>query len=176
MKMKNIRITYKGFVSLPARIYHGNSHNIIVELVPTFEGSETSNEIHGIRILDNKGAELINCSFTGSIDNCFLQIELQAAALTIAGDQKQNQTLFSNKLSYSRNCTFNQSATHQIVFVVRLMTPGGEINVGTVTQTVSVVKFDGLNQRQVWIVAAATGIPGLVGTVYTVTQILLGFM
>ena len=47
------------------------------------------------------------------------------------------------------------------------MTPGGEINVGTVTQTVSVVKFDGLNQRQVWIVAAATGIPGLVGTVYT---------
>jgi len=148
---------YDGEATLPRKVYEGDSQTISINLKPTFWIPQTSGE--SLRIQDTKSGKSVAVQIpqNGSLQQ-FLEIELLAAGLTVAGEKKQQQRLAFQTLSYHWNCYFQNSGNHTVSLVLRLVSVSATIEIGAIQHSIKVVKLDHLTQRQVWLVASLAGI------------------
>lgn len=85
-------------LELPSRCHYGDSHNIKITAVP---GSKNKSN--------------------------YLEIELQAAGMSIRGDYKQRQSLNSLTLSYRWNANFSKAGTHVVNVLFREVDASGGV-------------------------------------------------
>ena len=146
-------VEFKGEASAPRRVYVGDSQDIFVELHRKYTRDR------GVRPLEitrtDTGATI---RLQASDDHKgTLEIELLAAALVIAGDTKQQCPLSRDKLSYRWNCYFPNSGRHTVTLVIRILGKSGNAELGTLPNSIWVVKIGSLTQRQVWLLACLSG-------------------
>lgn len=80
----------------------------------------------------------------------FIEIELQAAGLSVDGTKTQCQRLTSTNLSYYWNCHFPNSGNHEINFIIRCKkNEDFSINLGRISHEVKVLQLDHLTGNQV---------------------------
>ena len=147
-----------GALEMPHKVYVGNSHNISLKLL--------AEEQEEITIPDYKylaGTPHIElCIGIDSRGDNFLEVELQAATATISGERIQRTALPSREMFYRWNCYFQNSGNHEICLILRSIVRSSKDNeptdivaeIGSIIKTIKVVKFDGLTQQQVWVLAS----------------------
>ncbi len=154
---KGASLEFEGEATLPRQVYVGDSHSISVVLRPAPRAPEIGHK--QLRIRDTKRGKSIVIDIPRDIDTeQFLEIELLAAGLEVAGEAKQRQPLTSPTLSYWWNCYFPNSGRHGLTLVLRLVSASDATELGAVHHNINVAKLDGLTQRQVWLMASLAGI------------------
>lgn len=157
-------VEYFGPVTLPKQVYEGDSQNISVVLLPEFR-MEAAQEEKSFRIEDTTSGKSIILQI--SPDNAleqFLEIELQAAALEVAGEEKQRRpvTLENlDELSYQWNCYFKNSGNHNIALLFRLVCSSDIIPLGEIEHAISVIRVFNLTKRQLLTIEFVMGIGAL---------------
>lgn len=154
---RDASLAFEGEATLPRQVYVGDSHPISVVLRPTSRISTTRREQPHVR--DTRHGKLIvmDIDWDAGLEQ-FLEIELLAAGLEIAGEEKQRQPLNSPRLTYWWNCYFPNSGWHWLSLVLRLVSQSETMELGVVPHNINVAKLDGLTQRQVWLMASLAGI------------------
>lgn len=155
---------YKGEARMPKKVYVGDSENILLDLQLVGEGQSLIEEVFTIG--DNKSGKLVSLSLrkSSSIEQ-FLEVELQAAAITVDPDKRQSQSLTSHrKLSYMWNCYFPNSGKHAIALAFRVVRSSEHLELGVIQHTIKVVQLANLTQRQVRIIASLAAIAGFIAT------------
>lgn len=142
-----VSIRYMGTAALPEKSYVEDSHAINISLKRV--RLLLSSRVKPLLVLDARAHEsLIDLVIDeSSIAEDFLEIELLAAGLEVAGARRQRQRLSSEVLSYHWNCHFKSSGNHMITLIVRLVRPDQIIELETVNHAVKVRQLDGLTKR-----------------------------
>lgn len=96
-----------------------------------------------------------------------LEVEIQAAGITIEGEKQQRQPANSTHLQYHWTCHFPNSGNLKLRLIPRLCHPSGQRTLQPIDCSIKVVQFDHLTQRQLRLVSAFCGIIALIGTIFT---------
>ncbi len=147
---------YVGKVNIPTRIYEGDSLDISIHLKAIHKYVYTSKIDQPVNIEEIKNGKQMSVVLEGIRhidDNFFLEIELLAAGLKIDGEKKQQQPIRwpHEDLKYYWNCYFENSGTHTINLILKLIRPSNTNILGTAKHTVKVVRVDHLTKRQLMI-------------------------
>lgn len=168
-------IKFSGEVTLPKQVYinRNKSLKISVELMPEVElGSHFEEHL----IMQNKETGTsVTLWVQQEASEQFLQVELQAPAFTIAGDQKQKHLLnFVNphKVSYQWSLFCPNSGNHPVSLIFSMVTSSDSFKLGETAHEIRVRQLDHLSQTQVRLFSAVAAI---IGTVNTVIGIIVNF-
>jgi len=160
------RVDYDGEVKLPKKVYTGDSQNISVNLIRVRIIQSAIKEAFSIQ--DKVSGKVVTLQiWQDTAHEKFLEVELQAAALTVDGERKQRHLLDmknGDKLSYFWNCYFPNSGKHATALIFRVICSEEVIELGAILNTIKVVQLDHLTQRQVWIIASIAAIAGFLAT------------
>jgi hypothetical protein len=148
-------VTYYGTGYLPNRVYAGDSQNISFSFSADFIG-----ELERLyRCQSDKTATHVVLDLAiPPGDKAFLEVELLAAGIEVAGEVAQRQRLKSKDIHFNWNCHFKNSGKHSIAFVLRLVVENQSVTLGRVDHTIRVVRIDHLTQSQVWVITWLAGI------------------
>ncbi len=171
------KITYKwiseftGDCMIPKRVYQGDSRNIIVNIRKRYK--ETDWKIYS-SIDDQIGFMKDDKGFTIFIPTFFdkdylLEFELISAGIIIQGEARQNQSLANDVLSFQWNCYFPNSGQHEFLIMLRLNSIANNLEIGSMANTIKVVKIFDLTQRQVWVIAS---IAAALSGIFSILEIL----
>ncbi len=150
-------VRYVGQAMLPKKVYEEDSHNITVNLKPSF--NMPSKDHNKFCVRDNKsGKSFVIQIVKNSRLKQFIEIELLAAGFEIDGEKKQQQSFSMKTLSYCWNCYFPNSGNHTLSLIIRLLSPSKAIEVGAIQHSIKVAKLDNLTKRQVWLIASLAGL------------------
>jgi hypothetical protein len=160
-------INYEGEVKLPKKVYVGDSQNISIDLQRVSKLLSVVEEAFSVH--DKEGGKSIILRINQASDvEKFLEVELQAAALTIDGEKKQRHILKRPnlyKLVYLWNCYFPNSGNHAIILAFRAICASDVIELGVIQHTIKVVQLAHLTQRQVHILASISAIVAFIATI-----------
>ena len=160
-------ILYHGDCSMLSQVYKDDSHNITVRLVPLF-GAEDFGEVFQTEETESGASVKLKVERVPGTPQ-FLEVELLAAGIKVAGKTLQRHSILDPNLSFVWNCSFPTSGNHSIALVFRVVSDSKTVDLGTVEHSIKVVQVDGLTQRQVLLVVVALGgvslISGILGIV-----------
>lgn len=158
---------YSGMATLAKRAYEGRSINIslILNRQSLIQGLQEGS----LTAQDAANGMQVSVVIPEDSDQLFLEAELLAAAFTVAGDTKQQQSLNQERLQYFWNCSPNKSGDQQIILVLRVKSPASEHNLGyPIERNIQVVKIDHISQRSVLLMGAGLAVLGAISTVITI--------
>lgn len=104
----------------------------------------------------------------------FVEMEILPSGVQVAGSTVQRAELTGEPLNFIWNCFFNNSGSHIISFVIRMVQESKSTPVGQIDHSVRVVRVDHLTQRQVWLLGALftfiTGVIAAIGIIHSIGQ------
>jgi len=148
---------YAGRALLPRKVYQGDSHTLSVRLTRIFAVPPIAGE--PLRVYDVGGGRIVFVRFQrhGGLDQ-FLEIRLLGAGIRVEGRRTLRRLAKVRKLTYQWSCSFPHSGLHTLTLAMRLVTPNGAVELGTIDHVVRVVSLDHLTRRQVWAIGASLGL------------------
>ncbi len=148
---------YVGRANISTRVYESDSRNISITFQRHFFTDQADSPL---TVTDTVSGKSIELQFPKEAEAAaeFLEIELLSAALTVAGEKKQRQHLSAQTLNFCWNCHFAKSGDQVVTFIIRLVSPLDQIQLGSVEHHIKVVKVDHLTQRQVWLITRVTAV------------------
>jgi hypothetical protein len=154
-------ITYHGDGRLPKRVYVGDSQTISFSF--SSHAALQLAQIHQHSPGQVRKHIILDLTIP-SVEQTFLEMEILAAGVEVAGDAKQRQELTMESLSFTWNCHFKNSGNHDLAFILRLIGDSAATVLGRIEHNVKVVRIDHLTQRQVWLLGSLAGIAtGILG-------------
>ena len=171
------RHKYVGEVRLPSKAYQSASVPIAIILERTPLVSLEKDTLFTVEDSGNGKTVTIQVPKLEDVEQ-FLEIEMLAAGVDVAGEIRQRKNISSSKLIYRWNCLFQKTGKQTMEFVIRLVNIQNstndvtleEIELGLIRQTTRVVKLDGLTQTQIWIAASAAA---AVSTIAAIASIIM---
>ncbi len=149
---------FYGRAQLPKRVYEGDSQNILIELKPALWTSPSNERIFKVENVKTGKSLQIEFAQQNISEPQYIEVEFLCAGISVDGEKKQRQPLKSNSLPFRWNCHFQNSGHYSTTFIIRLVNSSSATEIGIVEHSIKVVKFLGLTQRQVWILATIAGI------------------
>lgn len=149
---------FYGKAQLPKRVYEGDSQNISIELKPALWTSPWNERT--FKIENEKTGKSLQIEFAQqkASEHQYIEVEFLCAGINVDGEKKQRQPLKSSSLPFRWNCHFPNSGHYSTTFIMRLVNSSSATEIGAIEHSIKVVKFLGLTQRQVWILATIAGI------------------
>lgn len=154
------RATYSGVITLPHKVYQGDAHQVHIDLnrnliIGIIEEAKPSFDVENL--------QEATLSFERRYqEHQWLEVELQAAGISIDGDRIQRQSLDANQLSFQWSCLFDQFGRREIILNFSVPSKINPINLGQIKQQVKVRNLLGMTQKQLWVVATLSSVITLV--------------
>lgn len=168
-------VDYTGKITIPKKVFVGDSQDIYLVLEQMVKPYHVWDET--LIVEDTDGGKWVHLRVPiqpGKANS--LEVELQAAGVTVDGERKQEQQLLaSRKLEYHWNCHFTNSGNLTLSFRLTARGPSIEHAFGVINHVIKVTKFDHMTQRQVSISAFFLGIPAFVATMWVAINGLVQF-
>jgi hypothetical protein len=198
LEQKDVCSVYRGEVSVPIKVYEGDSHSISVKIQGISEAA-LPGELRQVE----EGDELVFFQVGEKGDSPeldqLLEITLSAgSSITTDGEKKQSRSLSSFNIGYIWICTFSVSSSQEIGLTFNLLISyGSESNsiegkpkelktteLGCVKRRINIAKFLSLTKNQIWqiqillvivnILIGIRTIPGLLNALPTISKALGG--
>lgn len=134
---------YSGEAILPKKVYVGDSLTISIDLQRILVPMGRS-----FKVEDTKTGKSITFQiFEDANLDTFLEIQLLAAGVSVAGGERQCQSLFPGPLRYRWNCHFPNSGNQILTFILRVVHGSDSVEIGVIHHSMKVVKLYNLTKR-----------------------------
>lgn len=155
------------------KVYENDSKNFRVELAwQHYQWLEETNEMFP----PESGAKVTLELAKNIKADPTLEVELQAAGITLAPGPTVSHKLINNPTRYDWNCFFNNSGKHTINFIFKQKSGKEEYVLGTQALDIDVIRFWFLTKRQLFAIAILGSIAAIIFGRNELLQVVLGFL
>ena len=159
-------VIYRGVLAVPRHVYVNDSRNISLTVqftyqLPVLATEEDWEQFRTFHVESARQDASITFEVTRSLDTKqFMEVQLLAAAATVAGDPKQRQPMIRGIMSYNWNCYFANSGVHEIALAIRVGNETEVTDIGRVEWVIKVAQLDHLTQGQVRFLSVCAAVIG----------------